>query len=144
MQNNWLYNVLFAQRKINNWITSENNKKGIFPYTWIYAHICMLLHIQLRIRYSCCICDTKWTDGTPFHCKGRKFYWLYCIGEATTIHKWKEIWECVVLAMFRHLLCSTNKFRCIQSCNTLHLQNSTCLCNDIRLIVDISNNVFWF
>ena len=49
--------------------------------------------------------------------------------------KEKEIGECVVLAMFRHLLCSTNKFRCIQSCDTLHLQKSACLCNDIRLIV---------
>ena len=30
MQKKWLYNVLFAQRKIPNWITSENNKKTFF------------------------------------------------------------------------------------------------------------------
>ena len=30
MQKKWLYNVIFAQRKISNWITSENNKKSIF------------------------------------------------------------------------------------------------------------------
>ena len=29
MQKNLLYNILFAQRKISNWITSENNKKSI-------------------------------------------------------------------------------------------------------------------
>ena len=39
MQKNWLYNVLFAQRKISNWITSENNKKGIFFHAYEYMHI---------------------------------------------------------------------------------------------------------
>ena len=103
----------------------------------------MLIHIQLRMRSICCICDTKCTDGTPFHCKGREFYWLYCIGEATKVMKEKEIGECVVLAMFRHLLCSTHNFRCIQSCDTLHLQKSACLCNDIHLIV-YRITFFWF
>ena len=43
MQKNWLYNVLFAQRKISNWITSENNKKGIFS---MHMNICTYMHVD--------------------------------------------------------------------------------------------------
>ena len=55
----------------------------------------------------------------------------------------RKTWECFSLTMFRRLPGSTNKFRCIQHCDTLHLQNSACLCNHFRLTVNIPNKRFF-
>ena len=35
MRKNWLYNFLFAQCKISNWMKTENNKKSIFSFAII-------------------------------------------------------------------------------------------------------------
>ena len=51
-------------------------------------------------------------------------------------------WECFFLTMFRRLQGSNNKFRCIQHCDTLNLQNNACLCNHFRLTVNIPNKRF--
>ena len=53
-----------------------------------------------------------------------------------------EIWDCFSLAIFRHLLTSINKFRGIQSCDTLNLKKSACLCNHCRLIANIPSKHF--
>ena len=44
--------------------------------------------------------------------------------------------------MFRRLQGSNDKFRCIQHCDTLNLQNNACLCNHFRLTVNIPNKRF--
>ena len=54
----------------------------------------------------------------------------------------RKTWECFFLTMFKHLQGFNNKFRCIQHCDTLHLQNSACLCNHFRLTVNIPNKRF--
>ena len=51
-------------------------------------------------------------------------------------------WECFFLTMFRRLQGSNTKFRCIQHCDTLNLQNNACLCNHFRLTVNIPNKRF--
>ena len=67
-------------------------------------------------------------------------YWQYCGWDATKHH---EIWECFSMAMSsKYLLCFANKFRCIQSCDILHMQNIACVYNHWRLIVNISNKRF--
>ena len=81
--------------------------------------------------------------------KGKKFlltsgkgnmYWQYCGWDATKHHK---IRECFSMAMSsKDLLCFANKFRCIQSCDILHMQNIACVYNHWRLIVNISNKRF--
>ena len=53
-----------------------------------------------------------------------------------------KIRERLSLAMFKDLQCFTDKSRCIQSCDTLHLQNSACLYNHWRLIANIPNKRF--
>ena len=81
--------------------------------------------------------------------KGKKFlltsgkgnmYWQYCGWDATKHHK---IRECFSMAMSsKDLLWFANKFRCIQSCDILHMQNIACVYNHWRLIVNISNTRF--
>ena len=80
--------------------------------------------------------------------KGKKFlltsgkgnmYWQYCRWDAT---KHNKIRECFSMAMSNDLLCFAYKFRCIQSCDILHMQNIPCLCNHWRPIVNISNKPF--
>ena len=81
--------------------------------------------------------------------KGKKFlltsgkgnmYWQYCGWDATKHHK---IRECFSMAMSsKDLLCFAYKFRCIQSCDILHMQNIACVYNHWRLIVNISNKRF--
>ena len=65
MQKNWLYNVLFAQRKISNWIKTENNKKSIFSFANIiliafnqeshppYRAMVMLNEVHLWWKVGC-------------------------------------------------------------------------------------------
>ena len=45
-------------------------------------------------------------------------YWQYCGWDATKYHK---IRECFSMAMSKDLLCFSNKFRCIQSCDILYM-----------------------
>ena len=91
--------------------------------------------------------------------KGKKFLltsgkgnmcWQYCGWDATKHHK---IRECFSMALSsKDLLCFANKFRCIQSCDILHMQNIACLYNHWRLIVNISIKrflililiIFWY
>ena len=58
------------------------------------------------------------------------------------IAKHYKIRECFSMAMSKELLCFANKFRCIQSCEILHMQNIARLYNHWRLIVNISNKRF--
>ena len=46
------------------------------------------------------------------------------------------------MAISKDLLCFADKFRCIQSCDILHMQNIACLYNHWRLTVNVSNNFF--
>ena len=82
--------------------------------------------------------------------KGKKFlitsgtgnmYWQYCGWDATKHHK---IRECFSMAISSKdlLLCFAIRFRCIQSCDILHMQNIACVYNHWRLIVNISNTRF--
>ena len=89
-------------------------------------------------------------DGTPLCVlNGKKFlltsgkgnmYWQYCGWDATTKHH--KICERFSMALSKDLLCFANKFRCIQSCDILHMQNIACLYNHWRLIVNLSNKHF--
>ena len=69
----------------------------------------------------------------------RNMHWQYCRWDATKHYK---IRECFSMAMSKDLLCFANKFRCIQSCDILHMQNIACLYNHWRLIVNILNKRF--
>ena len=56
--------------------------------------------------------------------------------------KERKLLDCFALAMSRRFPVSTYKYRCIQPCDTLHLQNSACLCKHFRLTVNIPNRRF--
>ena len=62
------------------------------------------------------------TDKNLLHSEGKEMYWLYRGDDAPKLIKEMEIRQCFCLAMSRHLLRSSNKFSCIQSRDTLHLQ----------------------
>ena len=53
-----------------------------------------------------------------------------------------KIRECFSMAMSKEWLCFNNQFRCIESCDILHLQNSASLYDHWRLIANIPNKRF--
>ena len=133
------------------WLTLTGEIWGVFCELKVWFHIpyqlpqfCIQSEFYIPPRY----------DGTPLcvpivpPLRGRSscsrqerenMYWQYCGWDATKHHK---IRECFSMAMSKDLLCFANKFRCIQSCDILHMQNIACLYNHWRLIVNISNKRF--
>ena len=114
-------------------------------YMCMYRNICTyihLIHIQSIIWYICCSFGKNVPIVPPFTVREGSFTDYIAEEMHRKFIKERKIWGCFSVAMFRRLPCSTNKFRWIQSCDILHLQNSACLCNYFRLVVNIPNKPF--
>ena len=109
---------------------------------WINAHT-YIWYILNRYYDTFAVAATQNVPTVPpFTVREGSFTDYSAKGMQRKFIKDRKTWECFFLTMFKRLPGSTNKFRCIQPCDALHLQNIACLCDHFRLTVNIPNKRF--